>query len=303
MTFLQVEYLFLVFWIYAFAGWLIESFGSLIFHKKFVNRGFLIGPYCPIYGVGVVFITLFLSKYENDIVVLFFLSAILCGTLEYLTSYFMEKLFKARWWDYSNMKYNINGRICLETLSLFAIAGVFIIHISNPILKQALTLLPPLAVHIIAGILFLLFFIDCMISFKIMNSVKTIKISVTNQIKDNTDEISAKVKEILLAKSAPYRRILFAFPQAFSNKIKESKEKIEKTAQKVKENLNDVKEKANDTIQEAKEKANNTLQEAKEKANKTLQDAKEKNKENKEKFLKKYKIKQPLSLMKINRKK
>lgn len=300
MSFLQVEYLFLIFWIYAFAGWLIESFGSLFFKKKFVNRGFLIGPYCPIYGIGVVFITLFLSRYENDIIALFFLSAILCGTLEYLTSYFMEKLFKARWWDYSNMKYNINGRICLETLSLFAIAGVFIIYVTNPILKKGLALLSPLAIHIITGILFLLFIIDFIVSFKIINSVKTIKISVTNQIKDNTDEISAKVKEILLTKSAPYRRILVAFPQAFSDKIKESKEMIEKTAQKVKENINDVKEKTNDTIKEVKEKASNTIQEAKEKANKTLQEVKEKNKE---KFLKKYKIKQPLSLMKINRKK
>lgn len=294
MNLLQIEYFFLLFWIYSFAGWFIESVDSLLFNKKFVNRGFLLGPYCPIYGIGVVFITLFLSKYEGDIMVIFSLSAILCGTLEYLTSYLMEKLFKARWWDYSNMKFNINGRICLETLVLFAIAGVFIIHISNPLLEKGLALLPEIAIHIIAITLFLIFFVDCIISLKVMSSVRSIKISVVNQIKDNTEEISTKVKEILLAKSAPYRRILAAFPQAFSDKIKEGKEKFEKTAQKVKEI-------AGDTIQEVKEKANDTLQEAKDKASKTIQDVMDKSKDGRNKFLKNYKFNTKLSLMKINR--
>ena len=103
MALIQIENFFLIFLIYSFGGWLIESIGNLITKKKFVNRGFLIGPYCPIYGLGVILITLLLSRYKEDLIVLFFLSAILCGILEYFTSFFMEKLFKARWWDYSNI--------------------------------------------------------------------------------------------------------------------------------------------------------------------------------------------------------
>ena len=216
-------------------------------------------------------------------------------------------------------QYNINGRICLETLVLFAIAGIFILHVSNPGIESLLSHITPLALHIITGILAFLFFIDCIISFNIMNSVKKIKLSVSAQIKnetisnlnsakmnfssvhytnDNTDEISAKVREILLQKSAPYRRILSAFPQAFADKLKESKEKIEKTAQKVKQDINDVKLKAIDNFQDVKNKTIDNLQEAKIKTINNIQEAKE----NTEKFLKKYNSNTKLSLKKINRK-
>lgn len=272
MNLIYIETLFLLFLIYSFTGWLIETIGDLIKHKKFINRGFLLGPYCPIYGTGVILITLFLSKYTDDLFALFFLSMMLCGLLEYCTSYIMEKVFKARWWDYSNMRFNINGRICLETLILFGIAGVLILHYLNPFLSSIITKLPDIHLHIISGLLFFIFVVDCTLSLKIINSVKSIKISVSNQIKDNTDEISSKVREIIMKKSAPYRRLIAAFPQAFADKLKESKEKLEKTAEKVKENLHDVKEKTLDNIQDVKE----NLQDIKEKTLDNIQNVKDK---------------------------
>lgn len=309
MTLLQIEELTLLFFIYSFGGWMIESLGSIVTKKKFVNRGFLLGPYCPIYGIGVILITLLLSKYKEDLVALFFLSAILCGVLEYFTSFLMEKFFKARWWDYSNMKYNINGRICLENLILFAFAGVITLNFSNPLFEAIFQLLPPLALHITTGFLLSLFLIDCIISLNIMNSVKHIRISISNTLKDNTDEISANIRAVLMQKSAPYRRILSAFPQAFADKIKESKEKIEKTAQKVKTDISEAKEKAMDNLHDAKLKAIDNLQEVKNKALDSLQEKKENTlgniqeaKENTEKFLKKYKLKTKLSLKKLHQK-
>ncbi len=266
-----IEKLFLFFIFYSTIGWCIETIGELIKSKKFVNRGFLIGPYCPIYGTGVVLITLLLTHYENDLIALFFLSAILCGTLEYITSYLMEKIFKSRWWDYSNMKFNINGRICLETLLLFALAGIFIVKFANPLLTGFIEQIPPLAVHIFCGILFALFTIDCISSLKIMNSIKSIRISVSNQVKDNTEDISNKVRDILMKKSAPYRRILAAFPQAFANKIRESKEKIEKTAEKVKSDLQVAKEKTKDNIQNVTSKAKDSIQNVTLKAKDSIQ--------------------------------
>lgn len=115
----------LIFFIYGIAGWVMESTMISIKNKKFVNRGFLIGPICPIYGYGVVFVSLFLKKYQDDIIATFVMSIIICGVLEYFTSYFMEKFFHARWWDYSKKKFNINGRICLENLFLFGIARIY----------------------------------------------------------------------------------------------------------------------------------------------------------------------------------
>ena len=104
---INVSVYFILFIIYAMIGWCIEIINGLIQTKKFVNRGFLIGPYCPIYGVGGILITLLLSKYYDDPIVLFFMGIAVCGILEYLTSYIMEKFFKARWWDYSKRKFRL----------------------------------------------------------------------------------------------------------------------------------------------------------------------------------------------------
>lgn len=131
---IDLKVYFLLFIIYAVIGWCMEVVCKLIQYKKFVDRGFLIGPYCPIYGVGALLITFFLNKYVQDPVVLFVMAVVVCGILEYLTSYFMEKIYHARWWDYSSKKFNINGRICLSNLIAFGILGMFIMYISNPFL-------------------------------------------------------------------------------------------------------------------------------------------------------------------------
>ena len=102
---------FILFIIYSILGWSLEVLLSLYEHKRFINRGFLIGPYCPIYGAGSILLTLLLTNYENNIIILFILSMVICGILEYFVSFILEKIFKLRWWDYTNMKFNINGRI------------------------------------------------------------------------------------------------------------------------------------------------------------------------------------------------
>ena len=131
---IDIRVYFLLFLAYSFLGWLMEVIGKLIQLKRFINRGFLIGPYCPIYGCGALLITFLLKKYIDDPFTLFIMAILLCGTLEYLTSYFMEKIYHARWWDYSQRKFNINGRVCLNTIIPFGLLGMFIIYISNPFL-------------------------------------------------------------------------------------------------------------------------------------------------------------------------
>ena len=130
----MIEQLLALYYIYSVAGWIMETVSVSIQKRKFVDRGFLIGPYCPIYGTGVVAITVLLKKYSDDVVATFFMSIIICGILEYMTSYFMEKIFKARWWDYTNRKFNINGRVCLQNLVIFGILGTFIVFVANPFL-------------------------------------------------------------------------------------------------------------------------------------------------------------------------
>ena len=254
-----VESYFILFLIYSFCGWSIETIGELIKSKKFVNRGFLVGPICPVYGVGACLITAILTRYSDDLFAIFGLSAILCGLLEYFTSFIMEKLFNARWWDYSNYKYNINGRICLEFIGLFAIAGILIIRFINPIIYiYFIDMIPFEVLNIICIVFGLILFVDIIFSFNVMNKIKDISTQVSKDVKDNTEEISTKVRKILLEKSAPYRRILEAFPQAFADKVKERKEQLINTANMVKdktiENINNAVTKTKENITFVKRK-------------------------------------------------
>lgn len=200
---------FLLFIIYSFIGWIVELINVFIIERKIVDRGFLIGPYLPIYGFGALFIITFLSKYKSDLITLFCMSTIICATLEYITSFIMEKLFHARWWDYSSNKFNINGRICLETASLFGIGGCIIIYIIQPILDSIILFFNPLFLNIAAIVLAIIFVADLLVSFKIIYSFKTI----TNDVrKDSSNEINKMVKKVLSSRSIFTKRLILAFP-------------------------------------------------------------------------------------------
>ena len=104
----------LLFFMYSFAGWCMEVVLKYIQYHRFINRGFLTGPICPIYGTGALLITAAidgLSRYESAYGTTFAISFVLCGAVEYLTSYFLEKRFHARWWDYSGKPMNLHGRV------------------------------------------------------------------------------------------------------------------------------------------------------------------------------------------------
>ena len=115
----EVKFYILLFFISACLGWCMEVICKLIQLHRFINRGFLIGPCCPIYGFGAVSVTLLLSRFADTPPAVFGLAILVCGTLEYLTSAIMEKLFHARWRDYSRSRFHLNGRVCAETLLPF----------------------------------------------------------------------------------------------------------------------------------------------------------------------------------------
>lgn len=222
-----IEIYFLLFISYAFLGWCMEVTCKFIQYKKFINRGFLIGPYCPIYGWGALAITILLKRYMEDSLVLFVMSTLICSIIEYLTSYFMEKKYHARWWDYSNKKFNINGRICLETLIPFGILGVAIMYGTNPILFKLYNQIPQLVINILTAILFIGFIVDNIIS---SNIISSINVEGNKLIKDNTEEITEKIKQVLRQKSWLHRRLINAYPG-----LKDIKVKIKKVEQKIDE--------------------------------------------------------------------
>lgn len=242
-----------IFFIYSFLGWVMETVNGFILTKKLVNRGFLIGPYCPVYGTGVCLLTALLSDYVDDIPIMFFMSMLICGTLEYFTSYIMEKIFKARWWDYSKRKFNINGRICLETLIPFGIAGVVLVKYANPFF---LRLLEFEGLKYILLLILIVFVIDFIFSFKgILGFRKTTK-QVENEVKDNTEEISLQMKELVAGKYEDIKTLTIkkslelqqATTQTISKLRKQASEKI----MDAKEDLQDMTRKINDSYSKAK---------------------------------------------------
>ena len=244
---------FIYFIVLSMIGWTMEVTLQLISKHKFANRGFLIGTYCPIYGFGGLLITIFLSNLYEHPIALFSVAILICGILEYITSYLMEKIFKARWWDYSQNKYNINGRVCLETIIPFGLLGLFLIYILNPFLFGILEKIPTNVMNIIVIIVATLFLVDNIISFKVISNVRTAtkKFDRENP-KDNTEEITKKVREFLRSKSILNRRLVNAFPKLKST-LKTKSEIIKQKTVVVKEELAN---KANEIKNTIKEKNN-----------------------------------------------
>lgn len=217
---------FLYFVIYSIIGWILEVSYTLITKRKLVNRGFLIGPYCPIYGSGLLVI-LFLYNIEIHFILKFLIIAVLCSVLEYITSYIMEKLFNARWWDYTNDFLNINGRVCLETFIEFGLAGTLGLYFLHPFVSKILLSFSNKIIYILALILFTILLSDIIISFNVLNKIKK---KIKKESKDNTEEINKKVLNFLKSNNYFYRRIRSAFPKF---KIRPPREIVQKIKDKV----------------------------------------------------------------------
>ena len=205
--------LFLLFISYSFIGWLAEVTCVSFTQKRItINRGFLIGPICPIYGTAAIIMTLFLKKYLNDPVVLFAMATITCSIVEYMTSFFMEKFFHARWWDYGAEPFNLNGRICLINSLLFGVAGLILMYFINPYYNRLLTSIPTTAIYILSTLFIILLTIDCVLS--IITIVKLNLSTMHFLNRDNTLEIKEKLKETLIHNRTLTKRLLNAFPKA-----------------------------------------------------------------------------------------
>lgn len=225
---------FLLYFIYSIIGWFLEVGLAFYEHKKFVNRGFLIGPYCPIYGVGCLLLTILLSKYINEPGVIFAFSIFICATLEYLTSYLMEKIFKLRWWDYSNMKFNINGRICLETLIPFGIIGVLVVKYISPFLINTVNSINFNVLVIINIIILSILITDILISFNVVFNLKNV---TRNLNKDSTEEIKKAIYKFIHNNIFMYNRIVKAFPN-MKKIINEQKKRNKDIISKIKKDKN-----------------------------------------------------------------
>ena len=208
----KICYWFFFFMMYSFIGYLAEITCCSINNKKLiVNRGFCLGPYLPIYGSSSVIMNIFLAKYSKDIITLFVMSAFVCTLMEYMTSLILEKIFHARWWDYTEKKFNLSGRVCLENSCLFGLGGVFIVSILHPFLDGLVSMIPHNVLIILSIVLFVMFMIDVIITVTTMCQVKIATIKFT--AKDATEEISRKVRNEIIKNKGLMLHMLNAFPK------------------------------------------------------------------------------------------
>lgn len=203
--------------------------------KKIVNRGFLLGPYCPIYGLGGI-VMLFLMPYKNEPLTCFVLAFVICSIIEYVTSYLMEKIFKVRWWDYSNDSFNINGRVCLRNAIAFGLLGMLCTRYVYPFLFDILDKVSSKSLIILCIIIFIVTIIDTIVSFKVMSAIKkTISKNINDwKERDATTDIKKMIRDTLVPKGYLQKRIVKAYHyfsyqyDGFLARIDDFKKKVKK---------------------------------------------------------------------------
>lgn len=152
---------FLLFMLYAHLGWWLEVIIFYFQTHTFVNRGFLMGPYCSIYGFGCLFITILFGKYRDKPVKLFFLSAIWCSVIEYVVGYAMEIIFGGRWWQYTDANIlNINGRVWIVTTILFGVLATILITKIEPLLFKFIEKIPKKFINTVALTIAVIYILD-----------------------------------------------------------------------------------------------------------------------------------------------
>ena len=155
----------LFFFFFSFIGWFWEVIFYLLNEGVFVNRGTLHGPWLPIYGVGGIIIIYFLRPLRKNPPLMFFGTVAACGIVEYSTSFLLEKIMHQKWWDYTGYFMNINGRVCLEGLLVFGIAGVGMTYILGPIVDNLLWKIPPKVRRVLCVVLLCVFVVDVVYSY------------------------------------------------------------------------------------------------------------------------------------------
>ena len=155
-----VKYI-LLFFFYSAAGWLLESVYCSIGEKKIINRGFLTGPLCPIYGTAaIVMAVLIYNPFKDKPLLVFLLGIIFCDIVEYITSYVMEKLFAARWWDYTYEFMNLNGRICLKHSLYWGVISVVFVKTIHPAVERLYEKINGDYIYYVFAVVMIIFVID-----------------------------------------------------------------------------------------------------------------------------------------------
>ena len=232
----------LTFFVYGFFGWCAEVAFAACKQRKFVNRGFLNGPICPIYGVGVTMVVFCLNPLKDNLLMLYLVSIVLVTVLEGVTGFAMDKIFHNKWWDYSEMPFNIGGYVCLLFSLIWGVACVLIVDLLNPPIFRALEWLPKAA-----GITLIVVLGGALLADLYVTTAGIIKM---NKQLESMKKIAAELREI----SDQLGENIYGGVIAVLEKSEESRQKLEESKVKLEEKKDDLTSEVAEVTEEMKER-------------------------------------------------
>ncbi len=198
-----------IFFVYSFIGWCGEAAMAAVRRHKFVNRGFVSGPLCPVYGAGAAAVAVFLPELHDRLFFLFLGGMIVTTFVEYLTGRLLELIFHRKWWDYSDEKFNLDGYVCLKNSAIWGLCSVLMICFFDPLLCRLIDLIPRLAGNILLWILGVLLVIDAVGSGVAVLGLKKKQSRIT-QITEELHKTSKLLENALTTRIQ--KRMVRAFP-------------------------------------------------------------------------------------------
>ncbi len=199
-----------IFLIYALLGWCTEVIYATLNTGRFVNRGFLNGPVCPIYGCGVVVVVALLEPLKQYGIILFIGSFLLTSVIEFLTGLVLEKLFKNRWWDYSDQPFNIMGYVCLKFSVMWGLGCTFVVLIVHPVIAHIIEIIPLFIGVILLIICAAAFAIDLMVTVSTIlkfNAHLQRLDEVAKQLRRLSDELGENISEGVIEAKELYEKV------------------------------------------------------------------------------------------------
>ncbi|MCR5601871.1 MAG: putative ABC transporter permease [Ruminococcus sp.] len=182
--------------IYAFFGWCLEVVYQAVEHGKFINRGFLNGPYCTIYGFGVIIVCYALEPIKDNLIVLYVGAVLLTTSLELLTGFLLEKIFNQKWWDYSKERFNLKGYICLKFSLLWGVACLVAVRLIHPSVERFVSKIPQRFGVVILSLIMVGFISDMIITVMAIIHIKK-KLKLLEDISAEMRKISDKTGQKL----------------------------------------------------------------------------------------------------------
>lgn len=230
MDFNKICILITYFFIYSFLGWVLESVFKTILQKKFVNSGFINGPFCPIYGFGAIILYMFLDGFKDNFVLVFVVGVFVFSIWEYLVGYFLEKTFNTKYWDYSDEKFNLQGRICLRMSLVWGLLGVVFTYVLHPIVSELVKEIPYNVLEPVLAILTIAIVTDTIVSaIKVRNM--ELKLSKLTEIQASLNSKLAELKMLQGMKTLATKKIQL-------DSLKKTVEELRETEHLLKYKLN-----------------------------------------------------------------